>query len=163
MIFHQSVLELLECKPTILESSQYSKLVLLLPWWISRSQCFCEESRAPCFANAYSSTVLIVSSSIRRIGKNNFPLPLGRTNGSLCEPRTLGWDAEGARTSFLVARKTSNMGCTSFLDACLDCAKQDFRPPDFWSSESNSALDLRSALGIWTASTNRLFPWEIMT
>ena len=43
------------------ESSQYSDLVLLLPSWKSRSQCFSEESRVPCFANAFSSTGLVVS------------------------------------------------------------------------------------------------------
>ena len=41
--------------------------------------------------------------------------------------------------------------------------KEDSPPSAFWSSVSNSALDLSSALGIRTSSTNRLFPLEIIT
>ena len=33
----------------------------------------------------------------------------------------------------------------------FDCAKQGSIPSAFWSSESNSALDLSSALGLWTS------------
>ena len=45
----------------------------------------------------------------------------------------------------------------------FDCPKQVSPPSAFWSSVSNSALDLSSALGIWTSSTNRLFLVEIIT
>ena len=45
----------------------------------------------------------------------------------------------------------------------FDFAKQGSLPYTFWSSESNSVLDLCSALGMCNSSTNRLFPLDIIT
>ena len=170
-----------------LESSQYSNLVSLLPWWTSRNQCFSEKSRAPCFAIAFSSTsyrvqmmrcvrfsfILIVmthhscnhfgdrcwqSSSIRWSGRSNFPLLLGRGNVSLCEKRRLaGKNAESVRSCFLDACLTCNMGRTSLLDACLRLCQARF------SSFSFLKFSLSSALGKWTSCTNRLFSLDIIT
>ena len=77
-------------------------------------------------------------------------LSLGGRNGSLREKGRLAWrNAEAVRTNL--------------LDAIFDCPKQVSPPSAFWSSVSKSALDLTSALGIWTSSTNRLFLVEIIT
>ena len=66
-------------------------------------------------------------SSIRRTGNNNFPPPLGRKNGSLCEEgRLAGRNAESLRTSFLVAGLTWNMGHTNLLDASLRLCRAGF-------------------------------------
>ena len=56
------------------------------------------------------------------------------------------------------------MGRTSLLDASLRLSQARFSSFCFLKfRESNSALGLISALGIWTSSTSRLFPLEIIT
>ena len=104
------------------------------------------------------------SSSIRRIGRNNCPLPLGCKNGSLCVKDA--WLGEmlkvSAQISLMPVGLVTWTGPVSwFLD--FDFVKQGFPSSAFSSSESNSALDLSSALGIWISSTNQLFPLEIIT
>ena len=58
--------------------------------------------------------------SIRRIGRNNFPHPLGRRNVFLRETGRMDRrNADGVRTSLLVSSMTWNMGRTSLLDASI--------------------------------------------
>ena len=69
---------------------------------------------------------------MRRIGRNNFPIPLGRRNGSLCEQRRLaGSDAEGVRTSFLLRIGLLPWAAPVSWMLVLDCAKQESPPSDF--------------------------------
>ena len=96
-VFHQKVLELLVSKPRIFWNAQHSTLVLLLPSCISRSQYFSEKSRAPCFANAFSNTSLIVSQCIGRqivvhLDRNDAPFSLPFWRPVLTELlRTKNW------------------------------------------------------------------------
>ena len=67
------------------------------------------------------------SSSMRWIGRNDFPLPLGRRNRSLCErARLAGKHAESVRTNLLDAGLTCNMDHTSLLDASLRLCQARF-------------------------------------
>ena len=67
------------------------------------------------------------SSSIRRIGRNNFPLLLGRRNGSLCVKRRLaGRTADSVRACFLDNGWTCNMDRTSLLVASLRLCQARF-------------------------------------
>ena len=65
--------------------------------------------------------------SIRRSGRNNFPLPVSRKNGSLCEKGRLAEkNAEGARKSLLDACISWNMSRTSLLHASLRLSQTIF-------------------------------------